>query len=98
VALVTVASLFVMMGYITGLDGVAGSLAPELQTERDRALAQADAELREGLLELAGKYPQLGKPDELKRFLAERNSGPGVRFREPRAGQQRRYGRPACRQ
>lgn len=67
--------------------GSAQWVAPDLRAERDRAIVQADEKIREGLVELTGKFPQLGKPDRLKRHLADRNSGAGRVFifvsREP---------------
>jgi hypothetical protein len=42
-------------------DGARTDLAPELKEKRDKLLAQADAAIRKGLLELGEKYPQMKK-------------------------------------
>lgn len=71
-----------------------------VRAERDKAVAKAGAEIRKGLLQLAGKFPQLGRPDELERALGKEEVGTGrVRIfvtREPISKGGRVVGSPAA--
>jgi hypothetical protein len=55
-------------------DGVRTDLAPELRDKRDKLLAQADATIRKGLLELGEKYPQMKKAEKYWESLAGASS------------------------
>ncbi len=43
---------------------VATELPPQLRAERDRLLTEADAKIRQGLIDLAKKFPQLKKAED----------------------------------
>jgi hypothetical protein len=47
------------------------AISPALRAQRNKALAKAEKDIRNGLPKLAETFPQLGKPDDVKRYLGD---------------------------